>query len=466
MVWSLSSAVLRCQRRRLARALRAAPLPGALLVLVLAASPLVAVRGGRSLGRLLQPVLADAEAARSLTLAPLLAGVAAGVAVGAASSARRSLGLPLGAAPVGARRALVACALVPAGAAAALGLPAALALAGTLGASAPGGVVSGAGFLLVAPAGAAVGAALSEAVALALAGVWRPLAPLPLLAAGWIGTGGLLGAPALGPVATVPGSLDGSMPAAIGFPVALLSASAATALWVELAAQPREQHRSATRARLRVRGGLWVALPLSAAALLGRRRELRLALVLALGLGVVGVLLADGAGVEAPAPLLLGASSATLAATIVPLAAAGTLLGGRSTWWSAPLSRAVPCLVVVLVAAAMLAGVAAAVTATAALRSGATASGLAQVLVGVALLGSAATLAGGVVPWRVAGIGDQVASCAAFAVCVAAFSATAAVAGPRLVSLGLPDEAAAAALLGASSSLAFGAVLARLRTGR
>lgn len=462
MTWLLSRAVLRCQRRRLARALRAAPVPGAVLALAVIASPVGAARAGRSLGRLLQPVLEHADAARSLTLAPLLAGVAAGVALGIASSGRRSLGLPLAAAPVGARRALVASFAVPAAAAAALGLPAALALAGSLGSAAPGGFAAGAALVLAAPAGAATGVVLSEAVELAIARVWRPLAPMPLLAAAWIGLGGLMGAPELGPVAAVPLSLTGSGPAAGGLGATLLTVAAGTLMWLELASKRREHRHSTRRARLRVRGPLGRALPLSAVALLSRRRELRLGLALALALGLAGVLLAEGSGAQAPAPLLLGGSSSTLAAAIAPLAAAGILLEGRATWWCAPVWRPAPSLVLAATAAAMLATAAAVVAAAAAVLSGVTATGLAEISAMVVLAGSAATLAGALVPWRGAGMGDQVASFAAFAVCAAALSAAAGAAGPRLVSAGVPDVVAAVLLLGVAVALALAGVVVRL----
>lgn len=464
MVWLLSRSVLRCQRRRVARALRAAPVPGALLVLAVLASPLAASRAARGLGPLLRPLLESTAEARSLALAPLLAGVAAGAALGAGSSGRRGLGLPLAAAPVGRRSALLACVVVPAAAAGALALPAALAFAGSLGSAAPGGAASVAGLVLVAPAGAAAGATLAEAIRLAAAAAWRPLAPLPLLASAWIGLGELGGAPSLGPLAAVPASLAGSAHPAAGLAASALTAAAGTVLWLELAARRRERRPRFRRVRLPVHGRLVAALPLAALALLWRRRDLRLGLVLALALGLAGVLLARASGAQAPAPLLLGASSATLAAAIAPLAATGVLLDGRCTWWCAPVWRPAPCAVFGTVAAAMLAAVASLPAAAAAILSGVTASALAEVLVVVALAGSAAMLAGALVPWRGAGAGDQVASFAAFAVCAGVLSAVAGAAGPRLLALGLSDKAAAIGLLAAAALLALtGAVI---RMGR
>lgn len=464
MVWLLSRAVLRCQRRRLARALRAAPLPGALLVLALIASPLATFRAGRSLGRLLQPVFESVDTARSLTLAPLLAGAAAGAAIGAASSGRRALGLPLAVAPVGRRTALVACVVVPAGAVGALGLPAALALANALGHAAPGGSLAVGGLALAALAGASVGALAAETVELAAAAAWRPLAPLPLLVAAWIGLGELMGAPVLGPISAVPSSLAGSGHPAFGLAISLLTAVAGIVVWLELASQRPERRFSPRRVRLRVRGPLGAALPLTAAALLGRRRDVRLGLLLALALGLAGVLLAQGTGAQAPAPLLLGATSTTLAAAIAPLAAAGILLDGRATWWCAPGGRPLPCVVLSATASTMLFAATTTVVAIAAIMSASTPRALAELLVIGVLTATAATLAGALVPWRGGGMGDQAASFAAFAVCAAVFSAAAGLVGPRLVSFGLSDAAAAAALLAAAIALALAGVM--LRVGR
>ena len=74
----------------------------------------------------------------------------------------------------------------------------------------------------------------------------------------------------------------------------------------------------------------------------------------------------------------------------------------------------------------------------------------------------AALLAGCIVPWRGEGIGDQLATFAAFAGIAIATSLLVGLVAPRLVSLGFPDIVVIALVCGASSAVALHALGRRL----
>lgn len=456
--------MLRCQRRRALGTLRAAPLPGALVLAAVVAAPLASWRFGHALGSALQPLLRDPEVAGWLTIAPAVAGATAGAAVCVTAAGRRSLGPQLAALPVGARAALAATVLAPAGVALALGLPAALALAVPLGAASAGGAAAGIGLVAGGVAGAAAGATAAESVLQACAGAHRRGAvSLLCLGAAWTGVGALLGSAVLGPLAPVGAALAGSTDSAAALAGAALAAILGSAAWLELAAR-RPERVTAARASLRCRvaGPPATALPLAAAVLLARRRDLRLAVLVAVGFGLGGVVLAHRAAVPAPGPLHLGASTTLLGAVLAPLAVGGALGSGRWAWACAPRVRLLPCGALVVAAHAVLLAALTPVLAVSALVSGAPPHALAEVGFVALGLAAAAVLAGALVPWRGATMGDQIASFAAFAACAGLLSAAAGVAGPRLVAVGVPDAAAAACVLVVSAALSMGAVVRRL----
>lgn len=465
MVWLLCRAVLRCQRRRVGSALRSAPLAGALLLVVAAVAPFALARAGAALGAMLRPALGDPAVTRALVLAPMLAGAAAGAALCIASTGRRALGTQLAAGPVGPRAALAACVLAPAAAVVVVGLPAVSALAVPVGSASPGGAAAGLALVGVGLGAAGIGATVAEAVAQLAGGACRGLAALVLLGIAWVAAGALGGTLALGPFTPAADALAGDAQPEVTVVAAVLTAGATALLWLELAAR-RVDRRSRSRRRPShsyVAGPFAVALPLTAAALLGRRRELQVGLVAAVAFGLGGVGLVRWLGAPAPAPLQLGTTSALLGVALVPLAVGGALLAGRWAWACAPRRRMLLSAGVCAVATAMLMATAGGVAAVAALLSGAPTRALAELCFVALLVSAAATVAGATVPWRGATMGDQIAAFCAFAVCAGSLSAATGLAGPRLVAAGLPDTAAAACLLGTMTALGLAAVALRLR---
>jgi len=453
--------VLRCQRRRAFGALRAAPLPGALALAALGAVPFAAWRAGRALAAALEPVLHDPELARLLTIAPAIAGATVGAAACVTTAGRRSLGPQLAALPVGARAALAATVLVPASVALALGLPAALALAVAFGAASPGGPVAGLGLLAAGVAGAAAGAATAESLLQAWAGArLRSTVSLLCLGTAWGGMGLLLGSALLGPLARVGPALAGGSDALAALAEALLTAALGGAVWLELAVRRPERTTAARPSRHRfVLGPVALALPLAAAILLVRRRDVRLAALAAVGFGLGGVVIAVRAGVPAPGPLHLGASSTLLGVALAPLAVGGIVSCGRWVWVCAPRARVLPCAALASAAHAVVVAALLPVLGASELLSEAPSRALGQVGFVTLGLAAAALLAGGLAPWRASTMGDQFASFATFAVCAGLVSAATGLAGPRLVAAGLPDAAAAAGVLAVWAVLSLGAVV-------
>ncbi len=428
------------------------------------AAPLASWRLGHALGTVLRPLLQDPAFASRLALAPAVAGASAGAAVCVTTAGRRSLGPQLAALPVGPRAALFATVLFPACAALAVGLPAALALAVPLGAASAGGVIAGIGLVAAAGTGAAAGAVAAESVLHAWSGApHRGLASLLSLGAAWTGAGTLLGSAELGPLAPVGAALAGGADAALALTAAVGAAVLGGLAWLELAARrPDRMPAARSSRRCRVSGPLVTALASAATVLLVRRRDLRLAVSAAVGLGLGGVVLARGAGVPAPGPLHLGASTTLLGAALVPLVVGGVLGAGRWTWACAPRGRMLPCVALVGAAHAVLLAALIPILALSAVVSAVAPHALAEVAFVALGLAAAAALAGALVPWRGATMGDQVASFAVFAACAGLLSAAAGVAGPRLVAAGVPDAPAAACVLVAAAAVSLGALTRRV----
>lgn len=464
MAWLLSRSVLRCQRRRLAGGLRASPLGGAIALAILAVSPLCAWRAGLALGSVLEPVLADPGLSRLLAVAPALAGATAGGALAVTASGRAALGPQLAALPVGARTALVATVLAPAGVAVLLLLPAALVLGVALGRAAPGGALAAIALVACVLPGAAVGAAAAETVVHGALSRGRLAAALGG-AVSWVVVGALLGQPAFGPLAPAGPALAGT-----AGPLPLLVCMIAVtvlggAAWLELAAHRPERARAARRGtRCVVVGSAATALPLAAIVLLARRRDLRVAVLAAVGFGLAGVALASRVEVPAPGPFHLGSSSTLLGAALAPLVVGGVLVAGRWAWACAPRARAVSCAVLALASLAVLLAALLPVLAAAALASKVTLPAVLEVCIVAFGVAAAATSAGALVPWRGAGVGDQAASFAAFAASAGTVSVAAGAAGPRLVAAGMPAAGAAACLLGSAAAVAGALLVRRLRS--
>lgn len=445
--------------------LRAWPLAGVLALALATASPLVAWRAGQALGSLLRPAFEDAGVSVVLVLGPVSTGAAAGAALCLTASGRRALGPQLAALPVGVRSVLVATVVVPALAAVAIALPAALAFAVAFGAASPGGPAAGVALVTGALTGAAAGATLAESGLHTAAGARRRgLGVLLAVVATWVAAGWSQQAPLAGPMAAAGSALTGRTHPSAALAAALAAAAVYGVAWLELAARrPERSAASPGGRRRRVPHPPAAALPVAAIALLGRRRDVRLALLAAIGLGLGGVVLAERSGVPEPGPLHLGAASALLAAAVAPLVVGGLLASGRWAWGCAPRARVLPCAALVAAAHLALLAALAPVLAGAALVSGASPSAVGEVLLVAAGLAAAAALAGALLPWRGATMGDQVASFAALAACAAAVSVAVGTAGPRLAAAGVPAAVAAASLLAACTGVSLAAVVWRLR---
>jgi hypothetical protein len=404
LAWQLSRAVLRCQRRRALDALRAAPLPGALALAAALAAPFASWRVGQALASELQPVLRDPELARLLTIGPAVAGATAGGAVCVTTAGRCSLGPQLTALPVGDRAALAATVLVARPARGAGARPAVRSRARRAArrrlARRRGRRV---GFVAGGMAGAAAGAASPESVLQAWARAWRRGAVSLLLP-----RRGLDGE----------GARRSVVLSRLPHRAALAGTDAAAALagrcW------QRSWRRSLARAGrappervtasciLRRRSGpLATALPLAAAVLLARRRDLRLAVLAAVGFGLGGVVVARRAGVG-PAGPLHSARAALLGAALVPCGRRCPELRPLGSAAGAPCCRVPPS----SSRPTRSAGCPDSGSRRLALSPGAPCA-LAE-SVSSARARPAAVLAGALVPWRGATMGDQVAS-AAFA---------------------------------------------------
>src|SRR5690349_1645537 len=110
----LSEAIARCHLRRLRSTAAAAPLPAAVILLVLVAAPFALFRLGGVVGAEVADGIESAGVAEGLVLGPVLAAAVAGVAMAVAAPTRSALGDLVAAGPSGAAACLVALLLVPA----------------------------------------------------------------------------------------------------------------------------------------------------------------------------------------------------------------------------------------------------------------------------------------------------------------------------------------------------------------
>ena len=91
---TLCEAVARCHLRRLRGIAASAPLPAAVMALVIAAAPFVLFRLGGAVGAEVADSVATAGVAEGLVLGPLLAAAVAGATLAVAAPARSALGKP------------------------------------------------------------------------------------------------------------------------------------------------------------------------------------------------------------------------------------------------------------------------------------------------------------------------------------------------------------------------------------
>ncbi|MSO94796.1 MAG: hypothetical protein EXQ81_03255 [Thermoleophilia bacterium] len=463
MRFELCRAVARCQARRLRAMAAAAPLPAALVVILVALAPLALVRIGCAVGTEIAAAGSSADVSTALVLGPVLAAAAAGAALAVSLPAREALGQQIAAGPCGDLAAVTASLLFPSLLAMLTLLPSlvsfCLAFAGEL----PGGRVAGVALALAVVSALPAGAVVAEGVQAAGRGQWaRPLG-VGVGVGAWVATGAAAGAAPLGMLAPVGRALAGSGPAWEGIAAAGSTAAGLGFLWIVLAAS-RPERRSPVRRR-RSLGLAWrIPVPAAVSSLVVRRDDVRLANVAALGFGAVGALVAVAAGAEAPGPFLLAATTTLLGSVVGALAVCGILSTGYWMWWSSPHGR--PSIIatawyVGLVGAAVPVAIVAAVAAAG---SGASWRALEFVAVVVVAGAAVATIAGSLALWRGEGVGDQLSSFAVFAAVAVAASLLMGLVAPRLTSLGLPGPAVAVLVCGALISAALLSLRRRLES--
>jgi hypothetical protein len=467
MRFALCDAVARCQARRLRETVAVAPLPAAIVVILVVLAPIALVRVGRAIGSELAGAVDTGGVADALVVGPLLAAAVAGAALAVSLPGRPALGQQVAAGPCTHLAAIASGLLVPGLIGALAVLPSLVAVSVALAHELPGGAAAGAALVLATVAGVPAGAVLAEGGLAAARG--RPARSLAVGGGviAWAATSAGFptttpGAAVLGPVAPVGAALRGTGSA---WPALAAASGAAVALalaWIALAAtRPEKRWRVRGPSRNLVRGGRR-AIPSAVAVLLARRDDVRLAAVAAMGFGVAGTTIATSAAAPQPTPFLLATTTTLLGSILCPLVLCGVLLHGRWLWVGGPRDRRLVTLAACLVGLVASALPVVVVGALATAVSGASLSALGVVAAFVLVGSAAALLAGALVPWNGEGVGDQLTTFAALAAVAIATSLGVGVAGPRLVSLGVPAAAVVVVVCGFSAVGALGAVGRRL----
>ena len=465
---ALCDAVARCQTRRLGKTVAAAPLPAAIVAILVVLSPIALIRVGDALGTELAGAVGAGGVADALVVGPVLAAAVAGAALAVSLPGRVALGPQVAAGPCGSISVIVAGLLVPVLIAAFTVLPSLVAVCVALGGELPGGRTAGVALAVATVAAVPAGAVLAEGVLAAARGRRRRSLAIAGGALIWavtgVAVGAASGAAVLGPFAPVGAALRGSASARPALAAACGALVALSLAWVSLAAaRPEKRSRTARPARRLVRGKRF-SVPVAIAVLMTRRDDVRLATAGALGFGVAGIVIADAAAAPAPTPFLLATTTALLGSIMCSLAICGVLLPGRWLWMGGPGDRRLIGL------AACLIGLAGSTLPVALVGSGAMVFTGAPwnsvgVVAGIVTVGSATALvAGALVPWSCEGVGDQLTTFSALAAIAIAMSVTVGVVAPRLVSFGLPDAVVVVVVCGASIGAAFHAIGRRLRS--
>lgn len=461
----LCDAVARCHARRLGKTVATAPLPAAIVAILVVLSPLALVRVGRAVGGALAGVVDTGGVADALVLGPVLAATVAGAALAVSLPGRSALGQQVAAGPCRGRAAIVAGLLVPALIGALTVLPSLVAACVALSRELPGGQTAGVALAVAAIAAVPAGAIVAEGALAAARGRRRRSLVIAGGTLAWAVTGAASGVAPLGPLAPVGAALRGSGSAWFALAAACGAAVALALAWVTLAAtRPEKRSRPARPARRLVRRGRF-PVPAAVAVLLMRRDDVRLATTGALGFGAAGIAIAAAAAAPAPTPFLLATTTALLGSILCSLAVCGLLLNGRWLWIGGPGDRRVIGLAACLVGLTGSAFPVAVVGTGAMAASGASWTAVGGVAAFVVVGSAAALLAGALVPWSDEGVGDQLTTFAAFAAIVIAASLMIGLVAPRLVSLGLPDVAVVVVVCGASMGAARHALGRRLGAG-
>jgi len=459
---ALYSAVARCHARRLGKTVATAPLPAAIVAILVVLAPLGLVRVGRAVGGELAGAVGTGDVADALVLGPVLAAAVAGAALAVSLPGRPALGQQVAAGPCSGIATIGAGLLVPGLIGALVVLPSLVAVCVALASELPGGPIAGVALAVAGFSAVPAGAVLAEGVLAAGRGRRRRSLVIAGGALAWALTGLASGAAALGPLAPVGAALRGSQSAWFALAAACGAAAALALAWFPLAAtRPEKRSRTARPARALVRGERF-RVPVAVAVLLTRRDDVRLATVGALGFGAAGIVIAGAAAAPAPTPFLLATTTALLGSILCSLAVCGVLLPGRWLWLGGPGDGRVISLAGCLVGLTGSAFPVAILGVGAMVASGASWSAVGAVAAFVIVGSAAALLAGAAVPWRADEVGDQLTTFAAFGAVAIAMSLTVALVAPRLVSLGLPDPVVIVFVCGVSMGAALDALGRRL----
>jgi len=460
----LCRAVARCQARRLRTTVAAAPLPAAIVVILVMLAPVALARVGSVVGSEIASAVASTDVATALVLGPVLAAAAAGAALAVSLPARAGLGQQIAAGPCSDLTAVTAGLLFPSFLATLTVLPSLVSFCVAFADELPGGRLAGVALSLAIVAAFPAGAVVAEGLRAAMRGQrLRPLG-IGVGVGAWTATGAATGAGPLGVLAPVGGALAGSVSAWVALAAAGGAAAGLGIVWVVLASS-RPEPRPLAR-RWRHLAFAWrCPVPAAVASVVLRRDDVRLANIAALGFGGIGALVAVAASAEVPGPFLLATTTTLLGSVVGALAVCGVLVAGCWMWWGAPRGRrsiAATAWHVGLVGAAVPVGVVATMTAVGSGASWRAAGVVAAVVVAGT---AAATIAGSLVLWRGDGIGDQLSSFAVFAAVAIAASLLVGFMAPRLTALGVPDPAVLALLCGALVGAALVSLRRRLESG-
>lgn len=434
---TLCEAVARCHLRRLSGIAASAPLPAAVMALVIAAAPVLLFRLGGVVGAEVVDSVATAGVSDGLVLGPLLAAAVAGATLAVAAPARSTLGNQIAAGPAGAVVAVIALVLVPVTAGSIIVVPSLVAVCVGLAGALPCGMATGLALAAATLAAVPAGAVVAEGALGAGRGQRRRALAVLAGGLGWLAVGLALGSAPLGPLAVVSAALHDEGSPWVALAVSCAVGVALAAGWVLLAATrpvPRSRRRAVGRSARRR-----LPAPTAAVVLLARRGDLRLATVGATLFGLTGAALAAATDAPPPAPFLLGTTTALLGSLLCPLVVGGTLDDGRWLWRGAPVRSGAIARSFALSGTAAAAVPVSVVGGVALAASGGGAGSIGVVGALVVVGSGVALLAGAVVPWRSGGAGDQMTTIAAFAGIAIAASFIVGLVAPRVVALGAPD---------------------------
>ena len=465
MRFALSRAVVRCQVRRLRTTAGSAPLPTAVVIVLVTVAPLALARVGRALGEELAAGVPFREISIALVAGPCLAAGAAGAVIAASFPMRAALGPQVAAGPFGTRSALAASLPLPATVAALVFLPSLLSLSLSIAASFPGGQLAGLALAAAIVSALPSGAVAFEGVQIALRGPHLRLLLVGACGVAWLLVGAVATVTPLGPLAPAALAITGTESAWPALVVSAVTTIAFGTAWIGLAAERRDQRgRPCGRRHL---GVVWRRpIPAAVAGLVWRRADVRRGALAAALLGVAGAVATAGSRAAPPGPFLLATTTCLLGSLVAALAGWGMLVPGVWLWRSAPQDPLVVARITWLVGLVGVAAPVALVGTFVAAWSDIDAQAAGVVTVLTVAAAATATFAGTLVPWHGDGLADQVSSLSAFAAVAVATSLGVGVAAPRLAAAGVPDPATAMLLCALASGLAVLALARRLERDR